>query len=108
MAAGNAKDITGTEKLNRFPFALPAAIKDKLSLLIAELGYSTCSVDMLIDENGAYHFLEINPVGQFGALSIYCDYTIEKDIAKKLNAYGKGKNYQRITKRNPIAAVNLL
>jgi hypothetical protein len=102
------RDITGNEQLNRFPFALPAAIKDKLRSFIAGLGYSTCSIDMLIDEKGDYYFLEINPVGQFGALSVYCDYSIEKDIAQKLSEYGKGKTYQRVAKGNPLAAIDLL
>jgi hypothetical protein len=102
------RDITGTESLHRFPFSLPVAIQDKITALIQYLGYSTCSIDMLLDEDGNYYFIEINPVGQFGALSEFCSYEIEKYIAQKLLVYGKGKNYQRVTRQDTATAIDVL
>jgi D-alanine-D-alanine ligase-like ATP-grasp enzyme len=56
------------------------------------LGYSTCSVDMIVDTDFNYHFLELNPVGQFVALSEFCNFNIEKYIAIKLIGYEKRNN----------------
>jgi len=42
------------------------------------------SIDIIVDNNGKYYFLEINPVGQFGMVSIPCNYYLEKKIANYL------------------------
>ncbi len=66
------------------PFNLPQAIKDKLKQLFDRLDLNTGSVDMMVDKQGRYIFLEINPVGQFGMVSIPNNSYIEKKIAKEL------------------------
>ena len=48
------------------------------------LNYKTGSIDMLLDSAGNYYFLEINRIGQFGMVSIPCNYNIEKKIANTL------------------------
>lgn len=63
------------------PFRLPGDIAQKLDALMRRLGLSTGSVDFIVDRNGHYYFLEVNPVGQFGALSETCNYQLEKQIA---------------------------
>lgn len=92
------RDITDTEYLNRFSFILPPDIKLKLKKLISDLGYTTCSIDMLIDKNFNYYFLEINPVGQFGNLSFSCGLNIEELIAKKIMSYENKK--RKVNRRN--------
>lgn len=42
------------------------------------------SLDLIVDENGDYVFLEVNPIGQFAQVSIPCNYFIEKYIANYL------------------------
>jgi hypothetical protein len=83
------RDITGATFYHRFNFELPSKIQAKLKAMFRILGYSTCSVDMIIDTEFNYHFLEINPVGQFSALSAFCNFNIEKYIATKLISYEK-------------------
>jgi len=71
-------------KPNRtFPFKLPKDIEVKLSKLMSELNLDTGSIDLLY-KNGKFYFLEINPVGQFGMVSVPCNYQIERKIAEYL------------------------
>ncbi|OJJ15279.1 grasp-with-spasm system ATP-grasp peptide maturase [marine bacterium AO1-C] len=63
------------------PFKLPPEIKEKLQRLINHLGYDSCSTDLIVDQQGDFIFLEINPVGQFGMVSEPCNYYLEKKVA---------------------------
>lgn len=75
-------------KPNRvIPFRLPPEIQTKLSQLAAALGLNTGSFDMIVDEEGQYYLLEVNPVGQFGAHSESCNLSIERRIAERLLAH---------------------
>lgn len=70
------------EKPNRnVPYTLPKIIEEKISLLMKMLKFNTGSIDLLLDINNEYYFLEINPEGQFGMVSYPCNYYIEKKIA---------------------------
>lgn len=86
------RDITARRRQNRIPFELPAEISLKLRKLMDILNYNTCSIDMIIDNKNQYYFLEINPTGQFGSLSSYCNFQIEKYIAHKLIEYAEKNN----------------
>ncbi|WP_234109431.1 grasp-with-spasm system ATP-grasp peptide maturase [Chryseobacterium sp. R2A-55] len=73
------------QKPNRFvPYKLPVNIEKKLRKMIIELELATCSIDMIVDKDWEYYFLEINPVGQFGMVSSPCNYFLEKKLAKLL------------------------
>jgi ATP-GRASP peptide maturase of grasp-with-spasm system len=67
------------------PFVLPKAIEKKLKLLMSKLALNTGSIDMIIDKNGQYVLLEVNPIGQFGMVSGPCNYKLEKKIANFLS-----------------------
>ena len=70
---------------NRFvPYTLPTAIKVRLELFMQKKGYKTGSIDILVDHNGDFIFLEVNPIGQFGMVSFPCNYQLEKKIAEYL------------------------
>lgn len=74
------------QKPNRtVPFNLPNDIKNKLKNLMDECKLDTGSIDMIIDQNNNYYFLEVNPVGQFGMVSYPCNYNLEKKIANLLS-----------------------
>ncbi|WP_316795474.1 grasp-with-spasm system ATP-grasp peptide maturase [Pedobacter agri] len=66
------------------PFALPFEIKEKITLLMANLGHDIGAVDMIVDQEDNYIFLEINPGGQFSYYSDMCNYNLEKKIAELL------------------------
>jgi ATP-GRASP peptide maturase of grasp-with-spasm system len=63
------------------PYVLPEEIQIKLKLFMKIAQFSTGSVDLILNKEGQYIFLEINPVGQFGFVSSNCNYYIEKSIA---------------------------
>ena len=65
------------------PFDLPEGIKVKIAKLVTQMDLNFCSIDLLYSE-GEYFFLEVNPVGQFGMVSLPCNFNIEKQIGKIL------------------------
>lgn len=66
------------------PFLLPTEIENKLERVFKELNLNCGSVDLIVDNNDNYYFLEINPVGQYGMVSDPCNYELDKLIAKYL------------------------
>lgn len=66
------------------PFKLPVEIEKKLRLIFKEIGLNTGSVDLILDSDDEYVFLEINPVGQYGMTSEPCNYDLDNIIAKYL------------------------
>ncbi|MEO5890278.1 MAG: grasp-with-spasm system ATP-grasp peptide maturase [Ferruginibacter sp.] len=73
------------KKPNRFvPFLLPDDIDNKIKSLFGKLDLNTGSVDLMVDQEDDFYFLEINPVGQFGMVSSPCNYFLEKKVALNL------------------------
>ena len=66
------------------PFLLPKTIESKLKKLVALLQLNCGSIDMIYSKDNKYYFLEINPIGQFGMVSLPCNYYLEKRIAEYL------------------------
>lgn len=76
---------TNSNKPIRFiPYILPDEIIFKISNLMSRLNLDIGAIDMLVDDNNDYIFLEINPGGQFSYYSDMCNYNIEKEIARIL------------------------
>jgi ATP-GRASP peptide maturase of grasp-with-spasm system len=74
------------ERPNRnVPFLLPITIKNKIKKLMDFCNLNCGSIDIIVDTNNNYIFLEINPVGQFGMVSVPCNYFLEKNIANFLS-----------------------
>lgn len=73
------------EKPNRtVPYKLPFTIQQKLIRLMDKLDLNCGSIDMIVDKNNDYVFLEVNPIGQFGMVSAPCNFNLESIIAKYL------------------------
>lgn len=66
------------------PYILPDKIIEKLKKLNAALEFNSGSIDMLVDKNGTYYFLEINPVGQYDAMSVLCNFYLDTKILNYL------------------------
>jgi ATP-GRASP peptide maturase of grasp-with-spasm system len=66
------------------PVALPDEVAAKLHALFRKLELNTGSVDLIVDEDGEWIVLEINPVGIFGGMAAVCNYNIDQVIAKWL------------------------
>lgn len=74
------------EKPNRtIPYDLPKGIKNKIDKLMKELKLNCGSLDMILDLENNYYFIEVNPVGQFGMVSNPCNYYLHKQIAEYLS-----------------------
>lgn len=73
-----------TEKPNRnVPFLLPENIEAQTTQFMQKMGYDSGSLDFIYSD-GKYVFLEVNTVGIFQWVSKYCNYYIEKQLAKHL------------------------
>lgn len=70
--------------LRMIPYQLPNEVESKMRNVMKKLSLDTGSFDIIKALDGKYYFLELNPSGQFGALSEVCNYYIEKSIAKYL------------------------
>lgn len=68
----------------KVPYNLPEHVKKGLIGIMKELDLNTGSIDIIVDENNNYIFLEVNPVGQFGMTSAPCNYYLERKIANTL------------------------
>jgi ATP-GRASP peptide maturase of grasp-with-spasm system len=66
------------------PYLLPKHIQQKLRAVLDDLDLNTGSVDLIVDKDGEYVFLEVNPVGQIAMTSAPCNYYLEKKIAEAL------------------------
>lgn len=77
----------------RVPHKLPKKVRKKISQLMKELKLNSGSIDLIYDVNDRYVFLEVNPVGQFGMVSIPTNSNIEMHIAKYLIKLSENKNY---------------
>ena len=66
------------------PYVLPETLQQQLRDLFSKIGLNTGSVDLMVDSQDTYFFLEINPTGQFGVLSRATNYQLEAEIARWL------------------------
>lgn len=66
------------------PCKIPKYIKQKLQSLMKKLNLNCGSIDMIVTPKNEYIFLEVNPVGQLEWLSYFCNFNIEKEIARFL------------------------
>lgn len=73
------------------PFILPPKIHKMIESFMEQLEMTTGSIDLMVDNNQKYYFLEVNPVGQFGFISNWCNAIIEREIALELTQIGYGR-----------------
>jgi len=75
------------EKPNRtIPYLLPDHLKHKLNVLMKLLQLESGSIDMVVTTENEFIFLEVNPVGQYGMVSIPCNYHLNQKIAHYLHS----------------------
>lgn len=66
------------------PFFLPPAEEEKIDRLMRLLGLPFGAIDMIVQPDGQYVFLEVNPQGEWGMLQKYLGFPIAETIAEKL------------------------
>ncbi|OCK52800.1 grasp-with-spasm system ATP-grasp peptide maturase [Chryseobacterium sp. CBo1] len=74
------------------PFNLTDIEEKKIRKFMKDVDLQTGSLDFIFDLNNELYFLEVNPLGQFGMVSLPCNYNIEKKIAEKLILIDNEKN----------------
>ncbi len=73
------------EEPNRtVPYQLPSNVEQSIVQLMDKMQLKTGSIDIVRSRQGAYYYLECNPVGQFGMVSKPCNYYLEREIASFL------------------------
>ena len=74
-----------TQKPNRqVPFELPGELKSKLQQVMKRLDLNYGSFDLICTPDNEFIFLEVNPYGQYGFLSMAGNFYLEKEIAEYL------------------------
>jgi ATP-GRASP peptide maturase of grasp-with-spasm system len=81
---GDFRKYCYADPVREVPFQLPAEIEAAIRELMNDLGLDTGSIDIVRTTDGRYVFLEVNPVGQFGMVSVPCNYKLEQKVAKYL------------------------
>ncbi|MDR3694231.1 grasp-with-spasm system ATP-grasp peptide maturase [Mucilaginibacter sp.] len=66
------------------PYNLPETLKQQLTTFFKSINLNTGSVDVLRTKTGEYVFIEVNPVGQYGAPSHQGNFHLDKKIAQYL------------------------
>lgn len=72
------------------PYKLSSETTHRLNRLMEVLDLATGSIDLIKTPEGREVFLEVNPVGQFGMISLPCNYRLEKKVAYALLRRVKG------------------
>lgn len=65
-------------------YSLPTSVEIKLQKMLQHLDLNCASIDMIIDTNDNYVFLEINATGQFTYHSVFNNTYLDKEIALSL------------------------
>jgi ATP-GRASP peptide maturase of grasp-with-spasm system len=66
------------------PYSLKRSTALAIGSLMCRLRLETGSIDLIHTPDGRDVFLEVNPVGQFGMVSIPCNYGLERKVADLL------------------------
>jgi ATP-GRASP peptide maturase of grasp-with-spasm system len=85
------RNYDGMMPTRTIPFVLPPDISAKIRSFMLALNMTTGSLDLIVTPEGKYYFLEVNPAGQFGFISIWCNAILEREIAKELIYTGHGR-----------------
>lgn len=64
-------------------YNLPKDIEDKIKIIMNKLDLTSGSLDFIKSGN-KFYFLEVNAIGQFGNVSTYCNYRLDREIAINL------------------------
>nr|WP_294861143.1 hypothetical protein [uncultured Fluviicola sp.] len=65
-------------------YTLPAFVEEQVQKLMKELDLNFGSLDIVVTKDKRYVFLEVNPNGQYGAVSLSTNSNIDYEVAKFL------------------------
>lgn len=96
----DVKLISNKDTTHNLPYQLPEALYRALDRFMRSAKLRTGSIDVLRDGAGNYHFIEVNPVGQYTAPGKQCNYHIEKKIAQWLIKNLRPETFPPLSRRN--------
>lgn len=74
-------------------YTLPEEIEKQVQKLMEKLDLNFGSLDMVVTKDKRYVFLEVNPNGQYGAVSVTTNSNVDYEVAKFLmNGLSNGRN----------------
>lgn len=82
--ASDFRDYDFSNPNRQVPYNLPVSIERKLHKLMKIIDVNCGSIDIIKGKDGLYYFLEVNTNGQFGMVSLPCNYYLEQRVAEKL------------------------
>jgi hypothetical protein len=82
--ASDIKLIQNLKTTHFVPYNLPKALEEQIDVFMKKIGLNTGSVDIIRDTSGEYHFIEVNPAGQYLAPSQKCNFQLDRMIAEHL------------------------
>ncbi len=85
-AYADRKLINDEDSTHFLPYQLPEEVQSAINELMQTLELKAGCLDFIRDRTGTYHFLEVNPIGQYLLESRHCNYYLEKKIAEYLIA----------------------
>jgi len=68
------------------PYLLGEELEERIAVLMDSLGLETGSLDLIVGADGETYFLEVNPVGMFGMVSVPCNMNLRRKVAEYLIA----------------------
>ncbi|CAI9411735.1 hypothetical protein AESSP_02710 [Aestuariimicrobium sp. T2.26MG-19.2B] len=72
------------------PWSLPEEVAKKCVALTNKLGLNFSAIDLIVDDDGQYHFLELNPNGQWAYIEKNTGLPIGASIAELLQRGARG------------------
>lgn len=81
---GDFRRYSYEDPVREVPYQLPASVESAIGQLMQNLGLDTGSIDIVRTNDDRFVFLEVNPVGQFGMVSVPCNYNLERKVAQYL------------------------
>ena len=84
-------------ELAHTPIELPGTLADKCRMLTTHFGLSFSAIDLVLDPDGDYVFLEMNPNGQWAWLEQRAGHPIRDAIIDFLLPAGQGLEGERAT-----------
>jgi hypothetical protein len=58
----------------------PDGVRDGLAAMLRDEGLLYCSADFIVDGEGRWHFIDLNPCGQYGWIELKCGLPISAAI----------------------------
>lgn len=72
----------GSSDITYSPHQLPATLEASCAAIVKAMGLRFGAIDLVLDPQGVYWFLEINPNGQWGFVELYTGLPISRALAE--------------------------